>query len=194
VSPTTAAHVLQSLDGKIDLVLDGGRCPGGIESTVLDLNASPPRVLRPGPIMPSELRAVIGDVTAPWVRLDDELAPLPSPGTSIRHYAPRARLECYSDPVRARARVAELTDSARRIRWFRGSAEAQRGSNQVEIVVMPAESSLYATRLYDALHDADRWGAEYIVAELPPDEEEWLAVRDRLRRAATIWSSSRRTF
>jgi len=194
VSPTTAAHVLQSLDGKIDLVLDGGRCPGGIESTVLDLTASPPRVLRPGPIMPSELRAVIGDVTAPLIRLDGDLAPLPSPGTSIRHYAPRARLECYSDPVQSRARVAELTDSARRIRWFGGSAASAGSSKQVEIVGMPAESSLYATRLYDALHDADRWGAEFIVVELPPDEEEWLAVRDRLRRAATIWRSSRRTF
>jgi L-threonylcarbamoyladenylate synthase len=55
---------------------------------------------------------------------------------------------------------------------------------------MPMESSVYAAQLYDALHDADRWGAEYVVVELPPDEEEWLAVRDRLRRAATIWNIS----
>jgi L-threonylcarbamoyladenylate synthase len=140
--------------------------------------------------MPSELRAVIGAVTAPQIRLGDEHAPLPSPGTSIRHYAPRARLECYSDRAQALVRIAELNASARRIRWFRGSAVAGPGPNQVEVVRMPMEPSIYATRLYDALHDADRWGAEYIVIELPPDEEEWLAVRDRLRRAATIWNGT----
>jgi L-threonylcarbamoyladenylate synthase len=190
VSPTTAEHVLQSLDGKIDLVLDGGPCPGGIESTVLDLTTSPPRVLRPGPIMPSELRAVIGEVTAPVIRSGEQHTPMPSPGTSIRHYAPRARLECYSDGVQALTRIAELIASAKRVRWFRGSADFGRGSAQVEIVCMPMEPSIYATRLYDALHDADRWAADYVVVDLPPDEEEWLAVRDRLRRAATIWNSS----
>jgi L-threonylcarbamoyladenylate synthase len=191
VSPTTAEHVLASLDGRIDLVLDGGPCAGGIESTVLDLCTSPPRVLRPGPIMPSELRAVIGEVTTAQIRLGDEHAPLPSPGTSIRHYAPRARLECYSDPAQALARVSEMDRSSTQVRWLTRRSTQPPVSCYVQIVQMPLESAGYAAQLYDALHDADRWGAEYIVVELPPDEEEWLAVRDRLRRATTIWPLGR---
>lgn len=189
VSPTTAEHVLQSLDGRIDLVLDGGPCPGGIESTVLDLSMSPPRVLRPGPILPSELRAVIGEVSAPEIRLREEHKPMPSPGTSIRHYAPQARLECFSDPQQAMVRVAELSGSRKQVRWFRRGSGSRLELDHVKSVPMPLESAAYAAQLYDALHEADRSAAEYIVLELPPDGEEWLAVRDRLRRAATIWNS-----
>jgi L-threonylcarbamoyladenylate synthase len=189
VSPTTAEHVLQSLDGRIDLVLDGGSCPGGIESTVLDLTTSPPRVLRPGPIMPSKLRAVIGEVNSPQIRLSEEHESLPSPGTSIRHYAPRARLECYSDPELAICRALELAGLGMPLRWFCRGSPPNPDLDQVQTVQMPLESAGYAAQLYGALHEADRSAAEYIVLELPPDEEEWLAVRDRLRRGATIWNS-----
>jgi L-threonylcarbamoyladenylate synthase len=188
VSPTTAEHVLQSLDGRIDLVLDGGPCRGGIESTVLDLSTAPPRVLRPGPVLSSELRAVIGEVNAPEIRLSEEHEWLPSPGTSIRHYAPRAWLECYSDPQQASARVAELGGLRKRVHWFRRSSRPRLDSGQAQLVQMPVDSAGYAAQLYDALHEADRLATEYIVLELPPDGEEWLAVRDRLRRAATIWN------
>jgi L-threonylcarbamoyladenylate synthase len=187
VSPTMAEHVLQSLDGKIDLVLDGGPCPGGIESTVLDLYTSPPRVLRPGPIVPSELEAVIGELAVPQIELNAESAPLPSPGTSIRHYAPDARLECYSDPARALARIGELDGLRTHARLLTRGATPPPGSPRIQTVRMATESAGYAAQLYDALHEADRWGAEYIVVALPPDQEEWLAVRDRLRRGATIW-------
>ena len=191
VSPTTAEHVLNSLDGKIDLVLDGGPCPGGIESTVLDLNSSPPRVLRPGPILPSELRAVIGEVVAPDIRMSAEQGPMPSPGTSIRHYAPRARLECYSDPEQVLIRVVELGVGRITVRWLRRRGMRTPDSlSNVHLVQMPHEPAGYAAQVYDALHDADRLGCDYVIVELPPDEEEWLAVRDRLQRAATIWNSS----
>jgi L-threonylcarbamoyladenylate synthase len=191
VSPTTAEHVLSSLDGKIDLILDGGACPGGIESTVLDLTSSPPRVLRPGPILPSELSAIIGPVVAPEVRLPGEHGPLPSPGTGIRHYAPRARLECYSDEAEASARADQLGKSGGRVRWLRHSTPSHRveGLEQVE---MPQDAPHYAAQLYGALHDADRRGATCVIIDLPPDDEEWLAVRDRLRRAATIWKTAAR--
>jgi L-threonylcarbamoyladenylate synthase len=188
VSPTTAEHVLSSLEGRIDLILDGGPCPGGLESTVLDLTSSPPRILRPGPILPSELSAVLGPVIATSVRLNDQQGPLPSPGTSIRHYAPRAHLECYSDEAEASARARQLRKSGGRVRWLRHVTPSHlvEGLEQVEMPYNPLE---YAARLYGALHDADRSGAEYVIAELPPETEEWLAVRDRLRRAATLWKT-----
>jgi L-threonylcarbamoyladenylate synthase len=180
VSPTTAEHVLSSLDGKIDLVLDGGPCPGGIESTVVDLTSNPPRVLRPGPIRPSELRAVIGDVIATEIRADHEATPLPSPGTSIRHYAPRATLECYADKSEAAQRVEELSRGGKRIAWLRQSTRASPTD-------MPDDPVMYAMLLYDTLHNLDHDDVEYIVLETPPDKEEWLAIRDRLRRGATVW-------
>ncbi|MEX2140561.1 MAG: L-threonylcarbamoyladenylate synthase [Pirellulales bacterium] len=189
VSPTTAEHVLSSLRGKIDLILDGGPCPGGIESTVLDLTSSPPCVLRPGPILPSELSAVIGHVTASEIRLSGEHGPLPSPGTSIRHYAPRATLECYRDPAETSARVNQLAKSDARVRWLRCSPLARivLGAEQIQ---MSQDAPGYAAQLYGALHDADRHGADYVILDLPPDDEEWLAVRDRLRRAATVWKNT----
>lgn len=187
VSPTTAEHVLQSLDGRIDLVLDGGRCPGGIESTVLDLTASPPRVLRPGPIRPSELGEVIGEVVAPQVGLDVAKGPLPSPGTSIRHYAPRATLECYADPIAALERAEQLARSGKRLTWLRRSTVPLDRARVGREHRMPAGSARYASCLYDALHEADLRRDDYVVLDLPPNAEEWLAVRDRLRRAASVW-------
>jgi L-threonylcarbamoyladenylate synthase len=191
VSPTTAQHVLDSLGGRIDLVLDGGPCPGGIESTVVDLTCSPPRVLRPGPIVPSELSAVVGPVIAPRIDLSGEHGPLPSPGTSIRHYAPRAVLECYSDSTDASGRVDQLGQSLQRVRWLRRCSPDQ-NTGRVEQVEMSRNAPQYAAQLYGALHDADRSGADYIVVDLPPDQEEWLAVRDRLRRAAAVWKAAAR--
>src|SRR5207244_1574467 len=92
LSPTTAEHVLRGLDGRIDLILAAGPTTAGIESTVLDLTTTPPRLLRPGPIAPAQLEAILGPIT----RVNSstaETASLPSPGMLPRHYAPRTPLE-----------------------------------------------------------------------------------------------------
>src|SRR5262249_39602316 len=101
ISPTTAIHVLQGLDGRIDLVLDAGPTPGGLESTVLDLTVDPPRVLRPGLVTVQQLQDVIGDVAIAdrWVASEStsggaSAEPLRSPGMLARHYAPRAKMIC----------------------------------------------------------------------------------------------------
>jgi L-threonylcarbamoyladenylate synthase len=183
VSATTAEHVLESLDGKVELVLDSGACRGGIESTVIDLTRSPPRVLRHGPIRPSELRAVLGEVLAADLRLAEETASLPSPGTSIRHYAPKAIVECFGDATEAVSRADKLRASGQRVRIVGRGVQTPRE----DLVRMPAGSAEYAALLYQTLHQADRDGVAYLVFHLPPQEEEWLAIRDRLRRAATVW-------
>jgi L-threonylcarbamoyladenylate synthase len=187
VSPTTAEHVLDSLAGRIDLILDGGPCAGGIESTVLDLTRMPPRVLRPGLISPSELKNAIGPVVATFSGLQVEQGRPRSPGTSLRHYAPRATLECYSDEAKAVARFAELAADGKIVRWLRLAASSPTTEPRPEgVVEMPENAPQYATRLYAALHDADRAQADYVIADMPPEREEWLAVRDRLRRGATL--------
>ena len=189
VSPTTAEHVQRSLGGKIDLILDGGACSGGIESTVVELTSTPPRVLRPGLIAPGELAAVIGQVAAPATGPIVQYGPERSPGTSIRHYAPRAILECYGNPRQASARTLELAKSGQLVRWLR-YCDRGAASEPAAVVQMPESAAQYAAQLYSALHDADSNGARFVIVDLPPESEEWLAVRDRLRRGATVWQGA----
>jgi L-threonylcarbamoyladenylate synthase len=181
LSPTRAGHVLRDLDGRIDLVLDGGPSAGGIESTVLDLTARPPRLLRPGLVRLDELEAVVGPV-APGPAVPAGGTPLPSPGMLPRHYAPRTPLECVESG--GRGRVEELARAGRRVGWVtQGAAGA--APADVVVRVLPADPDGYATGLYAVLHDLDAAGLDRIVVALPPDTPEWLAVRDRLRRASS---------
>jgi len=187
ISPTTAAHVRESFIDDDVMVLEGGACEAGIESTVVDVMSTRTRVLRPGLIGADELSAAIGepvDVYAPMgnIRTGDSLRPgdaFPSPGMLERHYAPATpafmfasndweRLLATSDPV------VVITHRLRRV-------EAPH-----RIIAMPPEAADYAAALYAALHEADRSGAPVILIEQPPEDGTvWAAVADRLRRATT---------
>src|SRR5262249_3308067 len=115
LSPTRAEHVLRGLDGRVDMILNGGPTTGGLESTVLYLGSAPPRLLRPGLIGLEELEAVVGPVTGAAPMPADDAA-LPSPGMMRRHYAPRKPLECVEG--NALARVQELCDAGERVGWL----------------------------------------------------------------------------
>jgi L-threonylcarbamoyladenylate synthase len=182
LSPTRAEHVLRSLDGRIDLVLDGGPTPGGLESTVLDVTGTPPRLLRPGLVTPEEIEAVVGPIVRPVQAEPGEANPLPSPGLMARHYAPRAPLECVEGDSRPRAEA--LCQTGRLVGWLPFARKPGASWPGLVAVGMPSNPSGYAARLYAVLHELDDAGVERIVVELPPDTEEWLAVRDRLRRAS----------
>jgi L-threonylcarbamoyladenylate synthase len=180
LSPTLAGHVLAGLDRRIDLVLDAGPTAGGLESTVLDVTTSPPRILRPGLVTPGQIEAVIGRITRPSNTPGTPGTSLPSPGMMARHYAPRAIVEVVSG--NGLQRVEELCRKGVRVGWLTFDAS---GTGQPErTVVMPAEAEGYAARLYAVLHALDEAGVERIVVAAPPDAEAWLAVRDRLRRAS----------
>jgi L-threonylcarbamoyladenylate synthase len=185
LSPTRAEHVLADLDGRIDLVLDGGPCPGGIESTVLDLTVTPPRLLRPGLIEPGALKEVVGPVAHPGTPSGVEAAPLPSPGMLARHYAPRTPLVCVEGD--GRELVEALSEGGSRIgwvTWFSTGGPSDRPLPGVVHMQLPADPAGYAAGLYHALHRLDRQGLDHLVVALPPDTDEWLGVRDRLRRAS----------
>jgi L-threonylcarbamoyladenylate synthase len=179
LSPTRAEHVLRGLDGCIDVLLDGGPTAGGIESTVLDLTANPPRLLRPGLIGVADLESVVGPLTAGQAFQPDK--PLPSPGMLPRHYAPRTPLECIE--IGSPERVASLQREGRRVGWVT-FGDLEKAPSGVLLRVLPADPAGYAAQLYAVLHELDTAGLDCIVVALPPDTEEWLAVRDRLRRAA----------
>ncbi len=183
VSPTTAQHVARSLGERVPLILDAGPCEVGIESTVLDLSGPSPILLRPGAVSGEEIESLIGPVALPATAGRGD-APRSSPGMLLRHYSPTAPLRLYhagedisrSEPViRCRAaggRVAALVRDSR-----------PPGVDQV--VVMPDSPTAYARELYATLHRLDEGGITLILAERPPDEPAWDAIRDRLTRAAT---------
>jgi L-threonylcarbamoyladenylate synthase len=177
VSPTRAGHVRAGLDGRIDLILDGGATLNGIESTVLDLTTNPPALLRPGPISRSELEQVIGPIRERGAGPTTGL--LPSPGLLSRHYAPRTAVELFPTAADAEARAAGLQATGARV-----AIVVVGGRSGEDVTSMPAEATGYAARLYDVLHELDARGLSRILIELPPDTEEWAPVRDRLTRAA----------
>jgi L-threonylcarbamoyladenylate synthase len=168
-SPTTAAHVLRDLKGRVPLVLDGGACRVGLESTVVDARGRAPVLLRPGSVTLEALARVARRAPAAPGRR----AP-PSPGTRHRHYAPRCRVVLVS-PADVRAgrlpRGAALyhrAPSARRAGWTRRSAGL----------------AAYARGLFAALRDAEKSGVRTLAVETVPETGVGHAVMDRLRRAA----------
>jgi L-threonylcarbamoyladenylate synthase len=182
VSPTTAAHVLKSLGDQVDVVLDGGATPGGLESTVLDLASDQPQLLRPGLVLPGEIEQVIGQIERSTTLAPDHGRPLASPGQLPRHYAPRAALECCSGI--GRQRVEALANQGIRVGWLTFGHLADSRINGATIMTMPSGPSDYGAELYAALHALDDSGVQRIVVDLPPDTEPWLAIRDRLRRGS----------
>lgn len=173
ISPTTARHVVESLPD-VPLVLDGGPCAWGIESTVLDLTGAAPRLLRPGALGLRALRAVTGPITLPADPVTDGTA-RPSPGMSRRHYAPRARVVLTGD-VDAAAADGGLPGPVGVLAY-----DADDGPYRE---VLPADPREYAADLYAALHRLDDAGVRTIIVQAVPESEDWLAVRDRLSRAA----------
>lgn len=180
ISPTSTRHVIEDLglkpDGAVDLVLDGGSCPVGIESTILDLSGPKPRLLRPGAVTREQLESVLGapigssDVSAPRVS-----------GTLEKHYAPRTPLELVpvgeiADRVTAASphAVAVLAPD-----W------AVRSAPNLRLHLLAADRpSDYARALYENLRRLDACGAMCLIVAEPPDGSDWEAVRDRLKRAS----------
>jgi L-threonylcarbamoyladenylate synthase len=184
LSPTSAAHVARGLGDRVDLILDGGDTPVGIESTVLDLTTHPPTLLRPGVISEAELRAVIGHVAhvvEDDARGADAERAKPAPGMLDRHYAPDAELRVVASGEEAKRLAAEARAAGRVTgvlprTWLDLPAD--------HVIAMPTDARGYARLLYAALHSLDDAGCELVLVERLPDTSEWEGVRDRLRRAA----------
>jgi L-threonylcarbamoyladenylate synthase len=165
-SPTTAAHVLRDLGGRIPLILDAGPTRIGLESTVLDVTASVPTILRPGGVTPEEIAEVAGDVA-----LHAEPALLGrSPGTRYRHYQPRAEVVLVPPGTSPDRRVARYQR-----RGVRAGAIRRAGRSLAE----------YGRSLFAELRALDDAGVDVIVVEAVEEHGLGLAVMDRLRRAAS---------
>jgi L-threonylcarbamoyladenylate synthase len=181
VSPTTAEHVQRSLGSRIQLVVDGGPTPVGIESTVLDLVESPPRLLRPGMIDRNALEAVIGPLALLTARPGAELR---SPGLLVKHYAPRAKLVLWNGDGKALAELiarSELPPEHVHLLLHQEMAEDLKIGR---VCRLPADPPAFAQALYAELHRSDDAGARLIIVQAVPGEPRWQAVSDRLTRAA----------
>jgi L-threonylcarbamoyladenylate synthase len=178
LSPTRAEHVVSGLADRIDLVLDAGPTPGGLESTVLDLTGPRPRLLRPGLVTLPELQAIVGPIAQFAASRSDTLR---SPGLLAKHYSPRTPLELAHD---AAPRVLALLAQGLRVGWVTFGDRASEGVDNAVIVPMPRDVEGYSAQLYATLHALDEEKLDCIVVDLPPSTDAWLAVHDRLRRAA----------
>jgi len=178
-SPTSAAHVLEDLEGRIDAILDGGATQVGVESTVADPCQAPMVVYRPGAVTLQMLETVAGPVVRyepPATTQNPES--LPSPGVGIRHYAPRARVVLVRDQAELQEMVAALkpewTGVLLPTGWTSEGQTFDWGRTPEEM----------AQRLFAGLRDLDARGVTSIVCPLPPEQGVGAALLDRLRKAA----------
>jgi L-threonylcarbamoyladenylate synthase len=184
VSPTNASHVLSQLGDRVALIVDGGQCQVGIESTVVDMSESPPRLLRPGMIHRHALVAAIGELSA---ASDSRQGLLKSPGLLQKHYAPRAKLTLCSWTVdhELHAQIQRTGFPATKTQVIAHShIPSSQGLGGVSVI--PHDCEAFARAIYAQLHECDRTGAQLIVVEALPETDEWRAISDRLNRAATI--------
>ncbi len=192
VSPTSAADVRSEFEGMLELmILDGGDCEVGIESTIIDLSSGDhPVLLRPGLITPGEILAKTGIKVYLPGEIDSvkQSGDMPRVSGSLRaHYAPTTPLRMYA-PGRVLDALSEFPDIKSRVAvavWDSDSSLGEDGhpSAYFEEVLVPSDSAAFASRLYRSLRDLDQHGWDLILFPEPPAGEEWDGVRDRLQRA-----------
>ena len=185
-SPTCAAHMIEDMDGKIDAIVDGGRCGVGVESTIIDLTCTPPRLLRPGGLPLEALEEVLGEVAvdAALLRPLGEGEKPKAPGMKYRHYAPKAPVTVVvGEPAAAAdyiaARLGERTGVICFSEWtdrFAGCIVEDMGS--------VSRKDEQARRVFDALRAFDHTDVTEIYAQCPHEDGLGLAVANRLKKAA----------
>jgi L-threonylcarbamoyladenylate synthase len=162
VSPTRAAHVVDDLGPSVDLIVDGGPCRYGIESTIVDLTVRQPQILREGAVTAEDLASTLDVV------FDRASGPSRAPGMLLSHYAPRALVQLAESADHARELIAMFSGEGRRVRMLEH-----------------AESlPMYAATLYQQLRAADDDAVDVVVAQVPPRVGLGAAIADRLKKAA----------
>jgi len=179
VSPTTAQHVREELGDRVDLILDGGPCQVGLESTIVDLSGERPVLLRPGAVTPEQLSAVL-----PNLELDPAESATHCSGRLESHYAPRASVQIVAQEelserlAREIGRVAVL------------SAVQPTSTAEFDWSPMPADPVAYARQLYSRLREIDERQIPQALVVLPAEAGIGLAIADRVRKAAAPRSSA----
>lgn len=170
LSPTCPAHVANAFQAQLPLILDGGACPIGVESTIIDCSSDKPTLLRPGMVTADTIESIIKQPLANANHQSPR-----APGRVLSHYAPRTPLTLID-----KDQVASVVASQRQVGLITFD-----NVNLPNTLIMPREAHAYAAMLYKALHQLDNAQLEHIYIEQPPQKNEWLAINDRLQKAAT---------
>lgn len=183
ISPSCAEHVHQDLgikpEGKLDMILDGGPCNYGIESTIIDLSQGMPAILRHGSITREQLERVLGFHVPDGGKNSPRVS-----GRLKSHYAPNTKLRLL-DVRTLRQRQQELYANNQKVAIYADTENCiTHPSLLVAQLVPPQNAKEYARKLYEVLHRLDAVHADRILIQCPPSQPEWVAILDRLTRAA----------
>jgi L-threonylcarbamoyladenylate synthase len=184
ISPTQASHVEEELGDKVDMILDGGACQVGLESTIVDLSGAKPRLLRPGQLPQADIEEILGMPFA----LPDEKEQIHAPGMMEVHYAPvTPTLLCSGKEIEEILRGKFSRNKGNTgVLAFGGQTDC---AFAYQVIPMPADCRGYAQNLYNSLRIMDNAGIGLILIEQPPLTEEWRAINDRLIKAGKKYSS-----
>lgn len=174
ISPTRAQHVRDEFGMQVPLVLDGGECAVGIESTILDLSSGLPTLLRPGQVTHAQLEKIVGCVAEKSSRNSPRAS-----GTLESHYAPRTRMLLLP-----RSALVHEADEQRALGKVVSVLAISSMPSGATGLLLPEDPAAYAHGIYAALRELDGSGAHLLLVEKPPISLAWVAVQDRLRRAA----------
>jgi L-threonylcarbamoyladenylate synthase len=179
ISPTQAAHVNEELGDAVDMILDGGACQFGVESTIIDLSGSRPRLLRPGHITSQEIEAVLQtEIIIPPASKNSGCR---APGMLEVHYAPTTpAIRCSAEQLPDR--IQQLIASDKRIGLLSYQLEITE-TGQIRVLRLSEQAGDYAQRFYAALRVLDSLQLDLILVEQPPQTEPWRAINDRLGKA-----------
>jgi L-threonylcarbamoyladenylate synthase len=186
ISPTQAMHVAEELGDAADLILDGGACQVGVESTIVDLSGNRPRLLRPGHITRPEIEAVLQTelMMAPQANSSE----LRVPGMMAVHYAPATMaLLCPTDHLQSMVQELALRNKRISILALNATNAVFAEHRLIRVIRMPSQADDYAQALYASLRELDCLQLDLILVEQPPDTEAWRAVNDRLGKAASAY-------
>ncbi len=182
-SPTNAKYVFQDMDGRIPLIIDGGNCEIGVESTVISFSEDPPRLLRPGGVTLEEMTELIGEIVVDDAVLNklEEGAVAASPGMKYKHYAPSADITIIKSDFET---FKNLCESEEDITALVFDGECDKLSCKSVTYGEEKDGFSQSARLFDALRELDEMGAKKVYARCPETKGMGLAVYNRLIRAA----------
>jgi L-threonylcarbamoyladenylate synthase len=177
-SPTTAMHVFEDLNGRIPLIIDGGKCEVGLESTVVDLSGDKPIILRPGKITLEQIEKVIGKTSVHSIKTKLSLAP--SPGMKYRHYSPKAKVILLTN----QKKIGEFISNLKPNNKF-GVLSFSKELCVKNEVFFDNNLEKMAQELFGKFREFDNLGISYILVEAVPEKGMGLALMNRLRKASS---------
>ncbi|MDD5319898.1 MAG: L-threonylcarbamoyladenylate synthase [Methylococcales bacterium] len=188
ISPTQAVHVAEELGDAVDLILDGGACQVGVESTIVDLSGNRPKLLRPGQITRRGIEAVLQTELMIGFPQSNQ-STMRAPGMMAVHYAPvTAAVLCATGQLPEM--VQEMTAHDKKIGILALSRDARIASIEsslIRVIRMPGQAEDYAQTLYTSLRELDSLQLDMILVEQPPETEAWRAINDRLCKATSVF-------